>query len=218
MLVPYILEGLAKREKCFCAQQPQVIPRIVESLQARGIDVSELLRAGELELHDARDVYGKDGQFDPKKMMERLEAAIIAAREAGFVGLRTAGDLRWAATGDTSCDRIIAYERLVQDAFPNRPATGLCQYDLSSFTPEVRERVVGQHQMSIQTARGETRHTVLSILRDAYLLDIVADRKDPTAVVYYVLQERSKPDVLGWGYAASVGEAISAGESLLRAG
>jgi hypothetical protein len=189
----------------------------MEQLKARlacmGINLKNELRRGSLEIHTEDEVYFSSGAFNPKEMMRLLHNAVRDAKASGFTGLRTAGEMSWAARGRCDCDQLLTYEALVNQGFASKPVVGLCQYDMRSFSAEVLARVLEQHSCSF--CETSSRHSTFTIRASGYMADVVADRNDPQSRFYYVAQAFNSADVLGWGTEESFDTAVVSAESLL---
>jgi len=219
-LADYLAAGLRTGERCFCAQKPELILRLLNSLSLRGVDVRHVKASGALEIHALDEVYFAGGGFDPKRMMEMLERSIDESLERGFTGFRTAGEMSWAlkdgknARGERYCDQLIEYEAMVQDAYPSKPAVGVCQYPAHQFPPEVIDSVLAAHRMALEETMVSTNHSTLTLRSGSYVADIVADRLNPASAFHYVIQKRGEPDVLSWGVEPTIDHAIRTSESV----
>ncbi len=220
MLADYLAAGMRNGERCFCAQKPQLIPRLLKTLSLCGIDISDARDSGALEIHALDEVYFVGGGFDPKRMMEMLERSIDESLERGFSGFRTAGEMSWAlregkaASGERYCDQLIEYEAMVQSAYPSKPAVGVCQYPAHRFPPEVIDFVLAAHRMALEETMVSTNHSTLTLRSGSYVADIVADRLNPASAFHYVIQKRGEPDVLSWGVERTIDNAIRSSESV----
>jgi hypothetical protein len=216
-LVPYICEGLQEGEKCFLVQERSLIRRLPSALEFAGISFQEEVDRKAIELYCTEDVYLKSGRFDVHGMMDQLERTIQNAVAAGFKGLRTAGDLGWASASNLSHDTLLLYEKLVQESFPNRPAVGVCQYPIASFPEKLLDQVLELHQASLQQPQAHSSHSSLSIRKDDFTLDVVADRLQPHSTVYYIVQKFGSKSIVGFGSEATVENAIRMGNQLIQA-
>jgi hypothetical protein len=202
ILAPYIAEGLRNNERCFCAQRPDVLRALANELCRMGVDTERETTRGALELHTTSEVYLHNGRFEPARLMRLLERSIADAARAGYAGFRTAGDLAWSVEDRDECDRVVEYEKLVEASYPGKPVLGLCQYPVTSFTPDMLKRVIGTHRKSIDNAAGASAHARLSIRDEKGGAEIVADKMRAHPSYHYVA-ERSHGEVLGWGQTAS---------------
>lgn len=215
-LVSYFVEGLRNGKRCFCAQTPAMAARIRKELRSHSEKTGEGIPPGALELHTTDEVYFSCERFDPAALTELLKSSISDAVEKGFTGIRMAGEMEFAAQGRCECDQVLEYERLVEEAFPGRPVIGVCQYRVSSFSPGMLESVLSAHRKSLARTMSTSNHSSLAIRRGRYVIDVVADRTNPSSQFYYVAQERGKKDILGGGSEQSFDAAMQQGESLLN--
>ena len=215
-LVAYFLDGIRNGERAFCAQTPELARRIEAALRAHGQNTGLAIREGALELHTTDEVYFSNGAFNPVALMQLLQASIEDTLDKGFTGIRMAGEMGFAATGRCECDQLLEYERLVQEAFPAQPVIGVCQYRVNAFTPDVLQSVLAFHKKALANTMSTSNHSSLAIRNGRYVLDVIADRIDPSSHFYYVAQEHGKKDILGWGVEPSFDAAMQQGESLLN--
>ncbi|HEU5413639.1 MAG TPA: MEDS domain-containing protein [Candidatus Angelobacter sp.] len=214
-LVPYLVDGLRKGERCFCAQKPEIIPRLRMALEAHGVDTHQEIRRGALEIHAEDEVYFSDGKFERQAMMEMLDRSINESLRQGFAGFRIAGEMSWALSGRNGCDQLPAYEAMVNASFPHKAAIGICQYPLHGFSPRVLESVIASHLMALQETMISTHHSALSMRRGEYVADIVADRFDPATAFHYVVQKHGAKEVLGWGVEHGMDRAMEASRAMI---
>jgi hypothetical protein len=216
-LVPYICDGLRAGEKCFLVQEKSLVRRLPSALEFAGVSYKAEVERNAIELYCTEDVYLKSGRFDVQAMINRLELTIQNAVSEGFNGLRTAGDLGWASASNLSHDTLLLYEKMVQESFPHRPAVGVCQYPIASFPEKLLDQVLELHQMSLQEPQAHSSHSSLSIRKDDFTLDVVADRLQPHSTVYYVVQKLGSKNIIGFGSEATVENAIRMGQQLIQA-
>lgn len=213
-LAAYLTAGLNKGERCFCAQKPHLIPRILSILKQLGVDADGYVASGALEIHTEDEVYFPAGKFEPQIMMDMLEQSIKDAIAAGFTGFRTAGEMSWAVK-DTRCekgnccDQLVNYEKLVKAAYPGKPAIGICQYPVGRFPGSVIAAVLDSHRMALEETMAGTNHSTLTIRQGNYLADIVTDRLNPGEAFHYVVQGQGSSDVLSWGVEPTLEGAVS---------
>lgn len=220
IVASYVEEGLNNGERCFCAQQPHMIPQLLQALELRGVDTGSQIKRGALEILSHDEVYFVDGRFAPHAMTTMLERSIEDALQRGFTGFRTSGEMGWALDakyGDKTvlCDQIISYEEMVARSYPGKPAVAMCQYPAMGFAPQTLRKVMEYHRSALEERIIGTNHSALSITRGNYSADIVTDRLTRGSVYHYVLQKRGSAEVLNWGQEHSMAAAIATTEALL---
>ncbi|HVN18361.1 MAG TPA: MEDS domain-containing protein [Dongiaceae bacterium] len=207
VLSPYIADGLRRGERCFCAQTPQICKQLLNDLRFLGIDTDQAIQRGALELHTCEEAYFPNGKFQPETMIELLLHSMEDAWRRGFTALRTAGELSWALEGKADCDQLLSYEKLVDDLFPGKAVTGLCQYRIQSFSPAILQSVVDAHRFHMSQENPRAFHTGITVRNGACWTEIVADKLVVNPPHYYVVQRREDHQVLGWGVAPTFDEA-----------
>jgi hypothetical protein len=218
LLTPYIAEGILKGERCFCAQKPEFIKRLVYDLSFLGIDTEREIRRGALELHTEDEAYFPNKRFEPAVMLEMLTRSIGDAVEKGFQGLRTAGEMSWAVRGRNECDRVIGYEKMVEECFPGKAVIGICQYAMNEFPPDVLNSVLESHRQHLAETTAESIHSSLHVRYGCCSAEVVADRFVLDPRYYYVVQQQRQREIVGWGVAPTFASATARAEQLARGG
>ncbi len=216
VLSPYVAQGILRGERCFCAQKPETLKRLIYDLRFLGIDVDREIARGALEMHTEDHTYFPNGAFEPSTMMDMLLHSITAAQDKGFAGLRTAGEMSWAVRGRNACDQIIEYEAMVEKGFPGKPVIGLCQYAVNDFAPEVLEAVLENHKMNLADTTPGSMHSSLCLRQGRCSVEIVVDKLVVDPPHYYVVQRHRKSEVLGWGVAPTFDDAARLAEQLVH--
>ncbi|HZQ69218.1 MAG TPA: MEDS domain-containing protein [Terriglobales bacterium] len=216
VLTPFIAEGLRKGERCFCAQKPDVIKRLLFDLRFIGIDTDREIRLGNLEFHTEDEVYFPDKRFEPEALTRLLLESIDDSVKRGYASFRTAGELSWTLEGRNECDQLIEYEKLVEQAYPSRPAIGICQYDMNKFPAQVLDSVLQIHRMQVFEPKPGSQYSSVGLGLGDCMAEIVADRLLRNPGFYYVVQQRFPREVVGWGVAPDFESAASEVEQLAR--
>jgi len=216
VLTPYVGEGILKGERCFCAQKPEILKRLIYDLRFLGLDTDKEIKRGALELHTENEAYFPNNRFEPLVMMEMLTRSIAETAEKGFTGFRSAGELSWAVQGRNECDQIIEYEQMVERAFPGRPAIGLCQYAVNAFTPEVLELVLETHRLHLSDTHEDCHHSSLHVQYGTHGAEIVANKLLIDPHYYYVVQQVLQREIIGWGVAPTFDGATTSAEQIVR--
>lgn len=216
VLVPYIAEGLRNGERCFCAQKPYMCRQLLYDLNFLGVNTEQAIRNGALEIHTEDEAYFPNKRFEPSVMMDMLMRSLEDALAKGFTGLRTAGELSWAAQGQMDCDQLLKYEKEVNECFPGKAAIGLCQYDMNEFAPEVLDAVVEAHRLNVAQMRERSLHAGIMVRTGNYSAEIVADRFVVRPNYYYVVQQKRTNEIVGWGVASTFDDASRQAERMVN--
>jgi len=215
VLTPYIADGLLRNERCFCAQKPEVLKRLVYDLQFLGMSPDREIKRGALELHTEDEAYFPNKRFEPLAMIEMLTRSIDESLQRGFVAFRSAGELGWAARGRDTCDQLIEYEKMVEKCFPTRPAVGLCQYALSDFPPETLDSVLECHKLHLPDTGRRSLHSSLQVRYGSHGAEIVVDKFVIDPRYYYVVQQIGQREIVGWGIAPDFDTATKSARQLV---
>jgi hypothetical protein len=216
VLTPYIADGLRRSQKCFCAQKPHIAGQLLNDLRAIGINTTDAIRRGALEIHTEDEVYFRNRKFEPRAMINMLARALKDAQEMGFSGLRTAGEMSWAMEGRNSCDQMLEYEQMVEELFPGKPGVGLCQYNLNTFPPQILAKVIDAHRCNLTEPSCSPIHSAITVRSGNYWSEIVADKLVRAPNYYYVVQRRKPSEVVGWGVARDFDSAHTKAKQIIQ--
>jgi hypothetical protein len=160
-LTQYVVEGLDQGERCFCVQKPHILKLLQQDLEALGINTAEEQKKGSLELRTEQEVYYPSGNFDPAVMMNLLVRSLDESLKNGFTGFRTAGDLSWAMKNPAIYQTMIAYERMVNQCYPEKGAIGLCQYPIDDCPVDLLQTMIEHHtEHFVETTAPGARKTI----------------------------------------------------------
>jgi hypothetical protein len=216
VLTPYVAEGLLRNERCFLAQKPEILKRLVYDLQFLGMDPHREIKRGALELHTEDEAYFPNKRFEPAAMMEMLNRSIDESVEKGFSAFRSAGELGWATRGRNECDQVLEFEKMVDKCYPNKPAVGLCQYALNDFAPDVLQSVLQSHKLHVPEGPRKSLHSRIQVRYASYGAEIVVDKLMVNPPYYYVVQQVRQREVIGWGIAQDFDSASEKAEQLVN--
>lgn len=219
MLAHYFAAGIRNNERCFCVQKPEIIPPLLEQMNALGVDTQREIKRGAFDVHTDDEFYFASGHFEPQALIDSLETSVQKAVSSGFSGMRTAGELSWAMEGkhgdpESLCDQIVGYEQLVERSFPGKPVIGVCQYAANLFPSPLLKRVLEAHRTALEETMVSTNHSLLTLRYGELLADIVTDRVNPGEAFHYVVQKRSSLDILSWGQEPTIDAAVATCENI----
>jgi len=142
----YLADGLRRGERAYyVADTRAALDRFHAALTALGIDVEEALRTTALLEATHAEAHLGDGRFDSERMLRLLNEGIEAALNAGFVGLRTCGDMSWLLSEPPGAEQVVEYEALLNQLFSSTRACGMCQYDVSRLPLELLDHALAMH-------------------------------------------------------------------------
>ncbi|QLG63695.1 MEDS domain-containing protein [Halorarum salinum] len=145
-VVPIVRDGLERGERCLYICDDNDEEAVTAAMRAAGIDVEAAVEAGDLSVHSAEDPFLSDGEFEPADTVEFATDAIREATEVnGYDAVRIVGEMTWVLDGEHSLDHMVEYEHELNDVFGSRPVTGVCQYNVSRFDPELLNQIIRAH-------------------------------------------------------------------------
>lgn len=121
VLLPFIKEGIDRREKAFHIVDPNLRNDHVRRLQEVGIDVAPAQAAGQLEIRNWQDAYLRDGHFDQERMLALIEEVLQSGPKAGFPLTRLVAHMEWALEDRPGVDDLVEYETRLNYILPNYP-------------------------------------------------------------------------------------------------
>jgi hypothetical protein len=110
-----------------------------------GVEVSQALEKGAFTIANAETTYCPNGYFDPKDMIARLVPAYDRAKQAGYSGVRSCGEMTWIYKGLPGSTRVLEYEVLLNSITADFPHIGMCMYDVNQFDGATLFKVLQVH-------------------------------------------------------------------------
>ena len=142
----YLADGLRRGERCFyVAASRAALSRFRAALIAIGIDAQAMVKRRALIEATNAEAHLVDGRFDTERMLVLLNEAVEAALNAGFVGLRTCGDMSWLLEEASGSEQVVEYEGLLNEFFHRLCAAGMCQYDRRRLPPHLIDHALATH-------------------------------------------------------------------------
>jgi PAS domain S-box-containing protein len=135
---PFLEIGLERHEKVLYIADENTATTVRDALRERGIEI-----AGKGRLHS------KPGYLDPDFAIGFLSQQVNEAKATGFSALRVIGEMTWALGEDADSGRLIEFELKVNRFLRHSDVIGICQYDLTKFSPEIILGVLRTHPRAI---------------------------------------------------------------------
>jgi two-component sensor histidine kinase len=146
VMVSYVRAGLERNQRVFyIADRSAVEPILAELRRDDTLQLQSRIDSGQLCLHTAREVYVRDGRFDPDAMIELLSDETERATGDGYDALRITGDMSWALSDVAGAELLLEYEVRLNEFYPGSDAFTICQYDTRRFPPEMILGVLQAH-------------------------------------------------------------------------
>ncbi|HVL87572.1 MAG TPA: MEDS domain-containing protein [Candidatus Thermoplasmatota archaeon] len=144
----FVREGLARGERVQYIADAHSPQAILAMLRADGLDAAAAVDAGQLRVLGS-DAYTPGGRFDPDEMIGALGAAVDAALDDGFDGLRGTGEMSWVLRSPPGADRVMEYEAKLNRFFPGRKFTAICQYDTTRLPGRLVQEALTTHPFAM---------------------------------------------------------------------
>ena len=145
LVTDFIRHGVQRHEKILYIVNLQTATQLKDLLASAGVDVEALVGSGQLVIMTAKDVYLKEGAFEPDKMITLLGEETAKALEEGYAALRVSGEMTWALAGEPGSERLVEYEAKLNEFFPQSKCYAVCQYDRRRFDPEMLLDILHTH-------------------------------------------------------------------------
>ena len=143
----------------------------LQRLAAAGINVREMMDAGQLEVLPWTDMYVRDHRFDQDAMLASVEELIQAGASAGYPRTRLVGHhMDWLFLDEPAVNNLLQYEARLNDVLSKYNAPVICNYDLSKISASVAMDIMRTHPLVI--VGGLLRENPFFVPPDEFLLEI----------------------------------------------
>ena len=144
--------GLSLSEKCLFAAAPAQVKDFREELQKLQIDAGGVIEAGQLVLHEEREIFLANGKrFDPYFLLSSHQTFIAQALREGWQAVRISIDMTWLSKDIATPEQILKYEA-ASDAvftFQKAPIIALMHYDYSKLLPTLVVEMLKLHPIAV---------------------------------------------------------------------
>ena len=145
--------GLSLSEKCMFAAAPAQVKELREELRKLNINVDALIDAGQLVLHEEREMFlaNNGKRFDPYFLLSSHQTFIAQALREGWQAVRISIDMTWLSKDIATPEQILKYEA-ASDAvftFQNAPIIALMHYDHSKLLPTLVVEMLKLHPIAV---------------------------------------------------------------------
>jgi hypothetical protein len=137
VLRSFISDGFADGDKAYHYVDPMRWEEHLGWLADAGIDVSEAMGAGQLEVQRWQDSTLRGGHFDLETWLGTFEEVLQSGPAAGYGQTRFFGHMEWALVGLPGTEDLMEYETRVNYVIPKYEDTVICTYDLTKFGASV---------------------------------------------------------------------------------
>jgi hypothetical protein len=118
VLLPFIKEGMDRREKAFHITDPKLRQDHLGRLAAAGIDVAAAERDKQLEVLVWDQAYLRDGHFEQNAMLALIEDVLRGGAAQGFPLTRLVAHMEWALEDRPGVNDLVEYETRLNYILP----------------------------------------------------------------------------------------------------
>lgn len=143
-VIPFLAEGLKRGEPCLCLADETTAGQIGEGLKGAGVAL-EALPKDQFQVLSQREIYLREGRFDPEAVIARLQEKAASALKAGYAALRLTAEMGWLLASPEDGSRLLEYEAGLSHFTSQHAVLALCQYPESKFDTQRRLEVISAH-------------------------------------------------------------------------
>ena len=148
-LLRFVESGLVAGERTSCFSDKNPGAALSRHLARHGLSVEERCLCGALTLAPTREVYFKDGRFDPERMLSVLTRYHEESVRQGYPACRVIGEMSPHVQSVQGGNRLLEYESRVSVLLRSCPVTCVCQYDARAFDGATIMDVLKVHPLMI---------------------------------------------------------------------
>jgi MEDS: MEthanogen/methylotroph, DcmR Sensory domain len=179
VLRSFFKDGFDRGEKATHIVEMDKRADYLQRLAAAGINVREMMDAGQLEVLPWTDMYVRDHQFDQDAMLASVEELIQSGASAGYPRTRLVGHhMDWLFLDQPAVNNLLQYEARLNHVLSKYNAPVICNYDLSKISASVAMDIMRTHPLVI--VGGLLRENPFFVPPDEFLLEI-RERRLPVA-------------------------------------
>jgi hypothetical protein len=179
VLRSFFKDGFDRGEKATHIVEVDKRADYLRRLAAAGINVREMMAAGQLEVLPWTDMYVRDHRFDQEAMLASVEELIQSGTSAGYPLTRLVGHhMDWLFLDQPAVNNLLQYEARLNHVLSKYNAPVICNYDLSKISASVAMDIMRTHPLVI--VGGLLRENPFFVPPDEFLLEI-RERRLPMA-------------------------------------
>ena len=149
VIVAYIVSRIQKNEKCIYING-DLDTDLIKKKISKFIDLNQVIESNQLSFLEKEEAYSKDGEFEPRKMLNLLKELANSALSQGYTALAVTGELSWVLNYDDGFKRIMDYEYLLnEELFNSYPVSAICRYNINKFSNKFIKTIIELHPLII---------------------------------------------------------------------
>lgn len=163
----YLAAGLKRGEAVRYAAD--VTP--LEEIQAWLLELGgEVPKDESFKVFNAGSFYCPQARFNPQEMISAMLPRFELAKQAGYSGVRSCGEMSWALRGIPGSDNLLEYEALLNTVIGTFPHIGMCLYDARRFDGATLFKVLQVHPYMI--AQGQVVRNPFYLTPEEFLAEL----------------------------------------------
>jgi len=133
VLRSFITDGFAQGQRAFHLVDPERREDHLGRLADAGVNVTEAVHSGQLEVHPWQDGPLHADRFDQDVWFEGFEQVLRSGPASGYAPTRFLAQMEWALADLPGVEDMIEFETRVNYVVPKYDDVVICAYDLSKF-------------------------------------------------------------------------------------
>ncbi len=128
---PYVLDHAQQKRAIVYIHEETSRADVLARLRGEGLDPKRMVAGGLLRLLVPSQAYLRTGSFEPARMIDFVEGAILDRRGAGHEAMLVSGEMIWRLSGAPGVERMDEYEMRLNHLLLRYPkVTIVCHYDM----------------------------------------------------------------------------------------
>ena len=150
VLRAFYKDGFDRGEKATHIVAGENREEYINRLAETGINVEEMMAAGQLEVLPWTDMYVRDHRFDQDAMLDSVEELIQSGVHAGYARTKLVGHhMDWLFLDKPAVSNLVEYEARLNILLSKHDCPVVCNYDLSKFGASVAIDILRTHPLVI---------------------------------------------------------------------
>ena len=146
VLGAFYKDGFDRREKATHIVADENRREYLKYLAETGLNVEEMMAAGQLEVLPWTDMYVRDHHFDQDAMLGSVEGLIQSGAHAGYARTKLVGHhMDWLFGDKPAVNNLVEYEARLNFLLSKYDSPVICNYDLSKFGASVAIDIMRTH-------------------------------------------------------------------------
>jgi hypothetical protein len=177
ILLPYLQEGLACKERLITMVGKVNLHDHCERLRRGGLDPDVLEARGELSVSTSEESFPRDGSTTPSSILAGWEANLDEAERSGYSGVRGFREMDSALAASRRTDDLLEHEARVNFLALRMAHPVVCVYDVNNVSGRLIMEILSTHPKVI--VGGRLHENPYFVSPEAYLTTLALRRRRP---------------------------------------